>query len=223
MTVQIKTLTQLPFFAALDDEALLQVAGQVHDMSVSPGQVVVLEGDPCQAVYFPVRGLLRTRRMSADGREQVLSYIGLGGCFNLVSALDGGDNVATLDALSEATIYVVPCRAFQRIVAEHQEVSLAVSQYLAGEVRRLSDMVESLALHTVRSRLARFLLERAEGKAPAQRWTQEEIASQIGTVREMVGRTLRAFADAGWIRRERGRIVVVDRQGLQREAIGTDQ
>jgi CRP/FNR family cyclic AMP-dependent transcriptional regulator len=223
MAVQSKTLSQLPFFAALDGEALREVAGYVHEVSVSAGQVVVLEGEPCQAVYFPVRGLLRTRRLSADGREQVLSYIGLGGSFNLVAALDGGDNVATMDALSGATVYVIPCRDFQHIVAEHQEVALAVSRYLAGEVRHLSDMVESLALHTVRSRLAGFLLDRAAGRAPPRRWTQEEIASQIGTVREMVGRTLRAFADEGWIRRERGRIVVVDRQGLEREAAGRDR
>jgi CRP/FNR family cyclic AMP-dependent transcriptional regulator len=223
MAVHIEILSKIPFFAALDEQALREVADRVHEVSIPAGQIVVLEGDPCNAVYFPVRGLLRTRRMSADGREQVLGYVGLGGCFNLVSALDGGANVATMDTLSEATIYVIPCQTFRRIVSEHQEVALAVSQYLAGEIRRLSDMVESLALHTVRSRLARFLLDRAEGKAPPRRWTQEEIASQIGTVREMVGRTLRAFTDEGWIRRERGRIVLVDRHGLEREAVGSEE
>ena len=97
---------------------------------------------------------------------------------------------------------------------------MAVSRYLAGEVRRLSDLVESLALHTVRARRARFLLERAEGTVPRRRWTQEEIAAQIGTVREMVGRTLRAFTDDGWIRRHQGRIVILDQSALEREARG---
>jgi CRP-like cAMP-binding protein len=101
---------------------------------------------------------------------------------------------------------------------DHRQVALAVSAHLAAEVRRLSDMVEDLALHTVRTRLARFLLTSAEGTPMAQRqWTQEEIALQIGTVREMVGRTLRAFSAEGLIRRQRGQIVVVNREGLARE------
>jgi hypothetical protein len=79
--------------------------------------------------------------------------------------------------------------------------------------------VEDLALHTARTQLARFLLTQAEEGQPRRSWTQEEIAAQIGTVREVVGRTLRAFAAAGLIRRERGRLVVMDRVGLEREAM----
>jgi CRP-like cAMP-binding protein len=209
MTAQAEILSQLPFFRSLDAGALQQIVPRVREQLVSAGQVVVVEGVPSQAVYFPVRGLLRAWRMSPDGREQVLAYIGPGGSFNLVSALDGGSNLATLDALSEATVYAIRCGDFQSILAEHQEVAVAVSQYLAGEVRRLSDLVESLALRTVRARMARFLLERAE-----------EIAAQIGTVREMVGRTLRTFTDDGWIRRHQGRIVIVDQSALEREARG---
>jgi CRP/FNR family cyclic AMP-dependent transcriptional regulator len=81
--------------------------------------------------------------------------------------------------------------------------------------------VEDLALHTVRTRLARFLLARADGKQPPKRWTQEEVAAQIGTVRDVVGRALRTFVADGLIRRERGRIVVVDRESLELEATGS--
>ncbi len=220
MTAQVETLSQLPFFTKLDAEALRHIAPHVREQVVQAGQVVAVEGEASQAVYFPVRGLLRAWRMSSDGREQVLAYIGPGGSFNLVSALDGGSNLATMDALSEATVYAIDCSDFQRILTKHQEVAMAVSQYLASEVRRLSDLVESLALHTVRARLARFLLERAAGAVPRRRWTQEEIAAQIGTVREMVGRTLRTFSEDGWIRRQRGRIVIVNRDELEREARG---
>ena len=218
MPVVIQSLAKLPLFASLDERALRAIVPHVREQSCSPGQVVALEGETCQAVYFPLRGILRARRMSDDGREQVLSYLGLGGCFNLVSALDGQGNVATLEAVTESALYSVSCQDLLHLIAEHQEVALAVSQYLAGEVRRLSDMVESLALHTVRARLARFLLDSAEGRLPPQRWTQEEIAAHIGTVREMVGRSLRVFLAHGYVRRERGRVVIVDRKGLEREA-----
>jgi CRP/FNR family cyclic AMP-dependent transcriptional regulator len=219
MAVAIQTLSKLSFFSRLDDNALSGIAPYITERTFSPGQVILLEGEPCQVVYFIAQGVVRTHRLSSEGREQVLAYLGPGEPFNLVPALDGRPNLASVDAVTDTTLYTIPCEHFQRVMRDHHEVALAVMKRLAAEVRRLSDMVEDLALHTVRTRLARFLLAQAEGAQPPKRWTQEEIATYIGTVRDVVGRTLRTFADDGLIRRERGRLVVVDRAGLEREAM----
>jgi CRP/FNR family cyclic AMP-dependent transcriptional regulator len=220
MVVTVQALRKSPFFAGLGDEVLLGIASHVHERTFSPGQVIITEGEPCQAVYLVARGVVRVHQLSPEGREHVLAYLGTGEVFNLVPALDGGPNLATADAVTDTTLYTIPCRRFRLIMQDHHEVTLAVLERLAAEVRRLSDKVEGLALHTVRTRLARFLLTHAEDMRSPRRWTQEEIAAHIGTVREMVGRTLRAFADDGLIRRERRRVVVTDRQGLEREAEG---
>lgn len=226
MAVAVQTLSKLPFFSRLGNDALLEIASHIHEHTFSPGQVVILEGEPCQAVYFVVQGVVRTHRLSPEGREHVLAYLGPGEPFNLVPALDGGPNLATVDAVIDAMLYTIPCERFRRMMRDHHEVALAVLERLAAEVRRLSDAVEELALHTVRTRLARFLLahasaelEVADSTQPSKRWTQEEVAAQIGTVRDVVGRALRTFADDGLIRRERGRLVVIDRAGLEREAM----
>ena len=220
MTNSIQTLRQLPFFARLSDDVLRKVARVLHQRTYSPGQVIVLEGEPCQAVYFVAQGLVRTRRISLEGREQVLAYLGPGESFGLVPAVDNGLNPATVDAVTDASLYIIPCQHFRQIMRHEQDVASAALLQLAAEVRRLSDMVEDLALHSVSTRLARFLLMQAEEGQPRRSWTQEEIAAQIGTVREVVGRTMRAFAAAGLIRRQRGRLVVVDRERLEREAAG---
>jgi len=220
MAITVEVLAQLLFFAGLGEGDLLEIATYVHERTFSPGQMIVSEGEPCQAVYFVARGVVRALRLSLEGREQVLAYLGPGEPFNLVPVLDGRPNLATVDALTEASLYTISCQRFRQIMRDHHEVALAVLEHLAAEVRHLSDMVEGLALHTVRTRLARFLLTQAEGTRHPKRWTQEEIAAHIGTVRDVVGRTLRAFADDGLIRRERGRVVVVDREGLEREAAG---
>jgi len=226
MTITVQILSNLPFFSGLGNDALLEIVPHIHERTFSPGQVVILEGEPCQTVYFVARGVVRMYRLSPEGREQVLAYLGPGEPFNLVPALDGGPNLATVDAVTDTRLYTVPCERFRRIMRDHHEVALAVMERLAAEVRRLSDMVEDLALHTVRTRLARFLLAQAsaelevvDGGQPPRRWTQEEVAAQIGTVRDVVGRTLRTFASEGLIRRERGRLVVADRAGLEREAM----
>jgi len=221
MAIPVEKLSQLPFFARLDEDALLEIVPHVQERTFLPGQVILLEGEPCREVYFVMQGLVRTHRLSLDGREQVLAYLGPGEPFNLVPALDGSSNLATVNAVTDTTLYTIPCKHFHLIMRHHHQVALAVLERVAAEVRRLSDMVEELALYTVRTRLARFLLAQTEGtRTPQRRWTQEEIAAQIGTVREMVGRTLRAFAADGLIRRQRGVIIVVNREGLEREATG---
>jgi CRP/FNR family cyclic AMP-dependent transcriptional regulator len=220
MTINVESLSRLPLFARLDAEALRQILPHIHEQSLEPGQVAVWEGEPCTAVYFVLNGLVRTRRMSLNGREHVLAYLGPGECFNLVPALDGGRNPVTVDAVAPTRLCRVACTECGQILADHFELTHAVLEHLAREVRRLDNMVELLALHSVRSRLARFLLDYAEGRAPARQWTQEEIATHIGTVREMVSRTMRDLALDGLIRRERGRIVVLDRAALEREAAG---
>jgi CRP/FNR family cyclic AMP-dependent transcriptional regulator len=227
MAVTVQALSKPAFFSKFGNEALLEIAPYIQERTFSPGQVVILEGEPCQAVYFVVQGVVRTCRLSPEGREHVLAYLGPGEPFNLVPALDGGPHLATVDAVIETMLYTIPCEHFRRIMGDHHEVALAVMERLAAEVRRLSDAVEDLALHTVRTRLARFLLAHAsaglgevtDSTQPSKRWTQEEVAAQIGTVRDVVGRTLRTFANDGLIRRERGRLVVTDRAGLEREAM----
>ncbi|MGQ9492702.1 MAG: Crp/Fnr family transcriptional regulator [Anaerolineae bacterium] len=221
MAVSTQALSKLPLFADLSETALQRIVPYVQEVSMPPGQAVVWEGEPCRSVYFVIHGLLRTKRMSLNGREQVLAYLGPGECFDLVSALDGKPSPLTIEAVMQTTLYRISCVDCRRILSEDCTLAHNALQYLASEVRRLNDLVESLALYTVRSRLARFLLHYADEKASPRQWTQEEIATHIGTVREMVGRTLRAFAAEGLIRRQRGRIVITDRAGLEREASGT--
>jgi CRP/FNR family transcriptional regulator len=103
MTITIESLSKLPLFARLQPVELQRIVPHVHEQTLAPGQVAVWEGETCAAVYFVVRGLVRTRRMSLNGREHVLAYLGPGESFNLVPALDGGLNPVTVDAVTATT------------------------------------------------------------------------------------------------------------------------
>jgi len=126
-------------------------------------------------------------------------------------------NHATVQALTPVTLYTILCDDLRQLVGECPQLALAILHDFAERLDHLTNLVESLSLHTVRGRLARFLLEHAESDV-ARRFTQEEIAARLGTVRDMVGRTLRAFASAGLLRVDRQRIVLLDREGLEDEA-----
>jgi CRP/FNR family cyclic AMP-dependent transcriptional regulator len=219
MDVVSRTLSEFGLFAQLDGAALREIALHVAEAKYDPDQIIALSGEPCTGVSLVVQGEVSMQRLSVEGREYVLDYLGPGDTFNLVPVLDGGPALATVQALSYTTLYVIPAPRFLDILDRHKPVSRVVLELLATQVRYLSDAVEDLALHTVRTRLARFLLANAADGARARRWTQEEIAAQIGTVRDVVGRTLRGFAREGLIRRSRGRLVISDREALEREAM----
>jgi CRP/FNR family transcriptional regulator len=212
-------LAQLALFAGLDEQALAEIAPHVRVHAFEPGQDIALAGEPCSEIHIVASGTIRARRLSLEGREYVLEYIRSGQALNLAAALDSGTNLANGEALTRTTTYAIACDRFRQFVRAHPAVAVAALARLSSQVRHLSDTVEDLALHSVRARLARFLLSSGDPIAtPARHWTQEEIAAHIGTVRDVVGRTLRVFARSGLIRRERGRLVITDRDGLEQEA-----
>ena len=125
---------------------------------------------------------------------------------------------SSAEAATPVTLYAVTQEDFLRLMRTCPDLAMVILKDFATRLAHLTDLVEDLALHTVRGRVARFLLDQASGDAVARSWTQDEVAERLGTVRDVVGRSLRALADAGLIRVERGRIVLLDRVGLEAEA-----
>ncbi len=222
MTVKAYDLSRLSLLSALDGRARGEVVPYLREQSFAPGQAILFADEPCRAVYWIADGVVHARYISFEGREYVLDCLGPGACFNLTPALDGGLTLALVESLTPVTLYSLPCDHFRHLLSKYPALSEATLTYLAGRVRQLSETAKELALHPVRARLAHFLLSQAHGSTHrhhTRRWTQEEIASHIGTVRDVVGRTLRAFIREGLIQRERGQLVIRDRERLEREAM----
>jgi CRP-like cAMP-binding protein len=111
--------------------------------------------------------------------------------------------------------------ALRRLVEQHPPLSSAFLAHFSTQLRHLVDLVDRLALHTVQGRLARLLLDQADATAsgePLPPLTQSDMAARLGTVREMVARTLKGFEVQGLIRLDHGAITVLDKQGLAAQA-----
>jgi CRP-like cAMP-binding protein len=102
------------------------------------------------------------------------------------------------------------------MIDDHPALARQVVKDLAGRVIHLVRLVEDLSLRPVEARLARLLLEQAEGEAvQRRRWaTQAEIAARLGTVPDVVNRALRKLAEAEIIKVERHQIRILDKEGL---------
>jgi len=217
-------LREIPLFGRLGDTAFRRVAELAVERRYRPGETVILEGDPCRAAYFIAQGQVRAARLSPAGREQVLTRLGKGESFNTVPPFQPQKrNHATVQALTDVTLYAIDAADFRHMIEEIPALATGLLEDFATRLDHLTNLVENLALYTVRARLAQFLLqhgnERTElANQAVERWTQDEIAAHLGTVRDVVGRTLRAFVDEGLIRIDRDEIVLLDRQALLAEA-----
>ena len=182
------------------------------------GQLFQVEGDPVDALYVVLRGRVKVFCASPQGREQVLHVAGPGDHINIVPIVDGGPGPASLQALTRVDLLSCSSAAFGALLEREPRLGLVMMRELARKQRQLVRLVDVLALHSVQGRVARLLLDRAEAVEqgqPAPPLTQTEMASQIGTVREMVARALKTLEGLGIIDVAAGHITVVDRAALE--------
>jgi CRP/FNR family transcriptional regulator len=135
--------------------------------------------------------------------------------------LDEGPNPATAEALDQVTLYLFPRQSFIQMVKKHPDLAWVILENLAQRLRHLTALVEDLSFRTVRGRLAKLLLEQAsKGQVEKGGWlTQEEMAARLGTVREVVSRSLRSLEEEGLIRIARHRIIILEREALEEQAV----
>jgi CRP-like cAMP-binding protein len=215
------TLRALPLFTRLPEPVLNAVADMALLQERPAGALIQVEGDEAEAMYLVLRGQVKIMRTAPNGREQVIHIAAPGQYINMVPLLDGGPNPASVQALTDAVLLAFPAERVRGLMAHEPAFTLALLTDLAARQRRLVGLVDELALHTVQGRLAKLLLARAEAAergVPIPPLTQADMAAQLGTVREMVSRTLRTFEGLGLIEMERGQIVVKDRAGLEEKA-----
>lgn len=215
-----ETLRRVSFCAGLPESTLRDLAAIAARAEHEAGATIQIEGGPAEAMYVVAAGRVKICRIAATGREQVLSVIGAGGHFNTVPIFDGGTCPANAEALTRVSLLALPRAALLGVVDAHPPLALALLREFTGRLRHMVDLVDTLALHTVQGRLADLLLAQAaaaERGEPTPPLTQAEMAARLGTVREMVSRTLKSFEAIGLIRMDRGAIVVLDRAGLEEQ------
>lgn len=217
MSVDIEFLKTIPYFQGLGLAELEAIKRFVFEKSFDANEFIVEEGDPGEALYFVVSGVVKAFKTSAEGKEQILRLIRPGESFNDVPVFDGEPNVASAAAMGPVVLYGISKSDVGIILRDHPQVAANVVKVLAGRVRHFISLVEDLSFRNVLGRVAKLLLEYAENRTGPERphLTQQDMAAMIGTAREMVGRSLRALEEKGAIRIDRHRIVLTDKEALR--------
>ena len=218
-------LRQATLFAALSDTELGFVLDRIVPRSYARGEIVFSEGQPCAGLYVVQSGSIRIFKSSLSGREQVLSVEGPGGSVAELPVFDGGNYPASGAAMEDSVLLILRKQDFDALCLAHPHVALKVVRVLGGRLRHLVGIIEELSFTTVRHRLAAYLLRLAqkEGKAVSQGIeialpaNNQELAAQIGTVRELVSRNLSRLQADGMIRMDGRTLLVRDMKALENE------
>ena len=219
MSIDIEFLKAVHYFSGLDSAKLQFIKGFFFEKTAQRDEFILEEGEPSEALYFVVSGVVKVLKTSAEGKEQILRLIPPGESFNDISVFDGGPNPASAQAMGLALLYGIRRDDMERIMREHPSVALNVIRVLSERVRHFVSLVEDLSFRPVIGRLAKILLEQAEiGAESRPRLTQQEMAAMAGTAREMIGRSLRVLEENGAIRLDRHRISITDKESLREMA-----
>jgi CRP-like cAMP-binding protein len=191
--------------------------------SYSPGEVIFLEGDLPEALYLVHRGWVKAVKLSPEGREQILDFIGPGQPINIAPVFAEQPHPATLIAQEACELWAIEQSALLGLLDRYPAMARLIIRALASRLLHTISLIEDLSLRSVTARLAKLLLLQLPDQEQAvivrQRWaTQAEMAARLGTVPDVVNRALRSLADEGLIQVGRHQIVILNRAGLAAKA-----
>lgn len=210
-------LRQIPCFHGLDDKYLERVGCLMLVRAVEKHEIIWLEQAPARMIYFVGSGLIKLFKTSPAGKEQILRLVEPCQAFGHAGALNGGSNPESAQALVPSIIYGITSVDLKALLGENQQLAQNTIKMLATEMHHYMSLVEDLSLRCVSGRLAKMLLEdERQGDDDAQRvLTRADMAAMTGTVREVIGKSLKALEDKGIIRYNRHKIVIRNREALQ--------
>ena len=217
MAVQLEFLKRILYFSDLGLAELESIKELVFEKTAERAEMILLEGESADNLYFVASGVVKVFKTSTEGREQILNIVRPDESFNDVSIFDGGPNPAGARAMGPVLLYGIKKNDMEVILRNHPQIALNVIKVLARRVRHLVSLVEELSFKHVISRVARILFEHIGGEMNrGPRLTQQEMAAMAGTAREVVGRSLKALEEEGAIKLDRHRIIIRDKEALRK-------
>jgi CRP/FNR family transcriptional regulator len=223
-------LRKAALFAALSEDEMSALLRRVSSRKFERGEILFHEGDRCRGLFLVARGKIRIFKVSANGREQVLAIEGPGSSFAELPVFDGGNYPASASAFEDSEVLFISRKDFQDFCRDHPEVGLKVIAVVGSRLRRLVGIIEDLSFSTIRQRLIAQLLRlaqasphrSAEGVRIELTKSQQDLAAELGTVRELISRNLGRLQAEGYLEVDGRNIVIKNLAGLKREQESPD-
>ena len=186
-------------------------------MQLPAGTQVFAEHQPCQGFPLLIEGSIKVIKLASSGRELMLYRVQPGGSCIISSSCLLGHTAYNARGIAETplTLLILPISEFSRLMLEDPPFRDFVFHLFAERIGELMQLVEEVAFSRLDQRLARLLLARNETVLGV---THQQLADELGSVREIVSRLLKGFAAQGLVVLGREQLTVSDRAGLQKLA-----
>jgi len=215
------TLSEIALFAALSEAEIQLLAERAIERRFAPDEILFWEGEPCAGVFLIVQGSVKIFRTSPGGREVMLAIETAPSTVAELPLFDGGSYPASVRAVEPVVSLFINKNDFQQVCRQCPDVALKVLAVVGRRLRHLVGLVEAMTFGSVTQRLARLLLEASKaagGESFELPVTHQELASRLGTVREVISRNMARFRGEGLIRIQGHQVRIVNRAGLEQEA-----
>jgi len=210
LSQKLTLLRKNEYFEGLDENLLKQVAAHMQLREYERGEALFWEGDPCAGLHIIEQGFVKLYRLSPQGRQYIVRVLQEGDTCNEVPTFDGGTNPVNVEALETTRVWVIQADILQDLLGKHPDFAQKVINNLGKNLRGLVRMVSEMAFYQVTHRLARLISDQTPDELSGTPWTQEQLAARLGTVREVVARSIKELERSGAINVDKRRIEVSD-------------
>lgn len=220
----IELLKKSMLFSGLAEDDLAQLAVITVRRAFKKGETLFSEGDEATGFYLLVSGSIKLCRISHDGREKVLHFVQPRETFAEAAFFGDGRYPAEARALEPGEVIFLPKEGFLELMTRNPNFTLNLVVSLSLQLRQFARQIEELSFADVTSRLASFLVRRANEKSATYGGItyidlgikKGELAARLGTASETISRTLRKMMNEGIIEVQGSRVVINQMEKLQK-------
>lgn len=209
---KVAALRRTKLFGSLDEPSLSWLAARAKQQHLASGEMLFFHGEAATGLFVVVDGTIRVFLQNAEGREQVMHIDVAGATLGDVPVFDDGPYPASAVAQVDSEVLFLTKRAIQQFCLQNPRFALLALKLMAERVRRHAQLVNILSFHEVGQRLAMLLLAEAkktgvedtsvgekQGIIFRLNLSNHEIATRIGSVRDVVSRALTRLQQLGLV------------------------
>lgn len=213
-----ETLYAVPYFRGLNEETICSVLEYSVVKNLAKGQSLFVAGETCEHLYIIEDGLIEIFRIGEEGKKIIMHHAGSGAFLGDTLLFNEGVYGANASALKASSLVAIEKKSFEKLIYAYPEIGIRMLADFGKRITKLQSFVAEIALHDVRKRIIKLLIELIGNPGISSLNTitltdiptQDEMAYRIGTVREVFCRGLHKLEKEQLIKVKRGEIVILD-------------
>lgn len=216
-----QTLKCFSLFSTLTEEDLAPLLPYLIARRYRKGQILFVEGEIGSHVYFVLSGQIKLSKTLPDGNEQILDWCGPNDSLAEILLIEPGPYPATAEVIQESQLLILSNEGIPELLVKNPKISVSLIRTLSKRLRLNQEFIRILTSRSTAGILAALLLRLAQ---PAARsgdpiyvdgtLTHKDLASMIGTSRELVNRSINNWKRQGIIRLQDSRLEILKPQEL---------